>query len=61
MPVEAYIGVPGIAINVESIEEIIEAIDAIHTQVIDNLGETPETEPVFRILEHAMHELYNIL
>lgn len=54
MSIGSYIGVPGISIDVESIEEVYEAIDSIHTQVMDNLG---ENDPMLEILENCMDEM----
>lgn len=39
MPIESYVGVPFPCINVETVEELYEALDLLHTQVMDNLGE----------------------
>lgn len=60
MPVKSYVGVPGIAIDVQNIAEVIDAIDTIHTQVMDNMGDGSKNSPIFRILEQAMRDLEDL-
>lgn len=55
MSVTTYVGAPGITFDVESLDEVTAVIDALHTQVIDNLGGDPRT---LAILEAAMDALY---
>lgn len=40
MPVQTYVGVPGIVIDVRTTNDLFEALDAIHTQVCDNFAES---------------------
>jgi len=54
MPIESYIGVPGITIDIKSIPELYEALDALHTQIMD-LGEI--SHPALNVLETAMDNL----
>lgn len=54
MTINSYIGVPGISINIESDKEVFEAVDIIHTLVLDNLG---EENPMLGILENCMNEM----
>ena len=42
MAVETYAGQEGITVNVESHEDVLEAIDEMHSQVINNLGHNDE-------------------
>lgn len=39
MSVEWYAGVPGVAIEIESVADLVEGLDALHSQVLDALGE----------------------
>ena len=51
MAIDAYVGVPGVAIKVESIEELYDALDILHSQVMDNLKADPR---LLLILSQAM-------
>lgn len=51
MALEYYTGVEGVAVNIETAQDLYDALDAMHTQVMDNLG---ENNPLLRILEQAM-------
>jgi hypothetical protein len=53
--VQYYAGVDRPCIEVWSIDDLIEALDVLHTQVIDNIG---DESPAIGILERAMIELY---
>jgi hypothetical protein len=39
MAVEHYVGTEGVTVNVESADDVYEALDEMHTQVMENLGE----------------------
>lgn len=39
MPIEYYAGVPGVSVEVMSVDDLKEALDIIHTQCLDSLGE----------------------
>jgi len=54
MPITYYLGVPEPTVNVETIEELLEAVDLLHTQVMDNIG---EKSPLLEILEKCMREI----
>jgi hypothetical protein len=56
--IETYVGVPGVTINVESGEELLEVVDLLHTQVMDNIG---EDSPLLRVLEKCMNEIREII
>lgn len=56
--IETYVGVPGVAINVESGEELLEVVDLLHTQVMDNIS---EDSPLLRVLEKCMNEIREII
>lgn len=56
--IETYVGVPGVAINVESGEELLKVVDLLHTQVMDNIG---EDSPLLRVLEKCMDEIREII
>lgn len=58
MAIEYYFGTVGPTINVESIEELHEAVDILHTQALELLG---ENNPALRILEEAMDKLHRII
>lgn len=53
MAIDYYAGTPGPTIVVESAEELMEALDLLHTQIIDNIG---EDSPLLRVLEAAMEQ-----
>lgn len=52
--VTAYTNMPGVGIDVQTSEDLIEALDAIHTQAVD-VGMPP---PFIRILERAREEVW---
>lgn len=54
MSITHYSGTEGPAIDIESVEELHEALDILHTQVMDNLKEDPRLR---RILEEAMEKV----
>lgn len=54
MGIEYYGGIPGAAINVRSVKELHEALDILHTQVMDNIS---EEAPELRVLEAAMEKI----
>ena len=55
--IEYYSGIDGPTIVVESEDELLEAIDLIHTQVMDNIG---EDSPLLRVLEKCMDEIRSV-
>lgn len=55
MSVESYFGVPGVAIEVSSVADLIEGLDALHTQVLDSLG---EEHGAARMLSQLIDDLY---
>ena len=54
MAIDTYVGVPGVAINVESIEELYDALDILHAQIMDNLKSDLR---LIKILEQAMNQV----
>jgi hypothetical protein len=54
MPIIYYVGVSEPAIEVKTPEELLEAIDLLHTQVMDNIN---EDSPLLPILEKCMKEI----
>ncbi len=52
--IEYYFGINGPTIVVESRDDLLEAIDTLHTQVMDNIG---EDSPLLGILEKCMDEI----
>ena len=58
MSIEYYLGMEGPTIVLESPEELYEAIDILHTQVMDNLD---ENQKLMRILEEAMDKIDQVL
>jgi hypothetical protein len=56
MSIEDYVGVEGTAINVESISELLGALDLLHTQCMDNLPDEPK---LTKFLSKWMDELQN--
>lgn len=54
MAIDTYVGVPGVAINVESIEELYDALDILHTQIMDNLKSDLR---LIKILDQAMNQV----
>ncbi len=54
MAVITYVGVEEVCIKVESIKDVWDAIDEIHTQCMDALG---EDSPVLRVLEEALAKI----
>lgn len=53
-----YVGIKGTAFNVESVEEVHEAIDILHTQVMDNIS---DKSPILSILENTMCALEELM
>ena len=51
MPIEYYVGIDAPAIEVDNLAELYEAIDILHTQVLDRIG---ENSPALAILSAAM-------
>ena len=52
MSVEHYVGTEGVTVNVESADDVYEALDEMHTQVMDNLGENhPLTNTIVEFME----------
>jgi len=74
MPVSDYMGIEGFAVDAKSAQDVYDAIDRIHTQIMDeqtrikSLKRSPdilakkseELEQVMRILEGAMDKLLDI-
>lgn len=54
MSIDYYQGMDGPTIVVESADDLGEALDILHTQVIDNMG---EDSPLLRVLEEAMEKV----
>lgn len=52
--IEYYIGTEGPTVLVEDVKEVYEALDIIHTQVLDNFQNSKQ---ILKILERAMDEL----
>lgn len=57
MPVTDYMGIDGFAVDAKSAQDVYDAIDRMHTQILDELGENAY---VLRILEKAMEELLDL-
>ena len=51
-----YVGAPGVTVNIEHPMDVLDALDAIHTQVLDNLSEA-EMVPYVEVLERAIERL----
>lgn len=43
MPVESYAGVPGVAVDVQSEQDVYDALDAMHSQTLDQQGNVLES------------------
>lgn len=54
MALEYYVGVPGVSVNVETAQDLYDALNTMHTQVMENIG---EDDPMLRILERAMEQV----
>jgi len=52
--VEGLVGYDGIGVFIETPGDVYEAIDVIHTQVMDNLG---RNHPLLAILDRMLAEL----
>lgn len=63
MPVSDFLGIDGFCVNATSAEDVYDAIDRMHTQIIDELEhmvsfeETKRLKKVLQILELAMEKL----
>jgi len=57
MSINYYVGDEGPTIFIEDLEELYEAVDTLHTQVLDNLGGDRE---LLAILEEALDKLDGI-
>ena len=55
--IDYYIGTPGPTIVIESLTDLVEALDILHTQVIDNID---DRSPYLRILEQAIDALEDL-
>ncbi len=58
MTITSYVGVPEPCVNVETPEELYEALDLLHTQVMDNLN---EDDALLRILSEAMDKVQDVI
>ena len=57
MAVEHYVGTEGVTVNIESADDLHEALDEMHTQVMDNLGENhPLTHTLVEFMEKIEEE-----
>jgi hypothetical protein len=54
MSIEGYVGIDAPCINVETVEELYEAVDLLHTQVMDNLD---EDKALLKILSETMDRI----
>lgn len=54
MSINSYQGIDQPVINVESADELYEALDILHTQVIDNIS---DESPLLQILQEAMAKI----
>lgn len=76
MPITDFLGIDGFCVNAESAKDVYDAIDRMHTQIIDKIefAETvinkrsPGLDPniaklreTLHILESAMEKLYNLI
>ena len=63
MPVTDYLGINGFCVNATSAEDVHDAIDRMHTQIIDeleyeaSLEEIKRLKKVLQILELTMEKL----
>lgn len=57
MALEYYVGTEGVTVNVETPQDLYDALNTIHTQVMDNLD---ENDPLLRILETAMEQVMDL-
>lgn len=56
MGIHYYVGTDGVTINVEHPRDLYEALDILHTQVIDNTPKSNQ-EDLLPILEEAMEKV----
>ena len=56
MSVEHQVGTDGVLVNVESPKDVFEALDEMHTQILDNLG---QNHSLSRILSDFMDTIVN--
>ena len=54
MSVSDYCGIEGFAVDAKNAQDVYEAIDRMHTQILDELG---ENSYVLKILSTAMESL----
>jgi hypothetical protein len=57
MPITDYIGTEGFCVKAESAQDVYDAIDLMHTQILDEFG---EDSPILRVLERAMDSLLDM-
>lgn len=76
MPIIDYIGIDGFCVDAQSAQDVCEALDRMHTQIMDALDDTEETiarrspriaekkkatlEQTMRILEEAIEKMLEI-
>lgn len=58
MSINYYVGISAPCIEVESAQELYDALDLLHTQVMDNLNEHPA---LLKILSEAMDKAQDII
>ena len=58
MSIESYVGIDQPVINVESVQDLWDALDVLHTQVMDNLQ---EDAALLRILSDAMDRVQAVI
>ena len=57
MSIDSYVGIDAPCINVENAGELYDAIDLLHTQVMDNLSNNPMYDALLKILSDAMDRI----
>ena len=57
MSINSYVGIDEPCVNVETASELWEAVDLLHTQVMDNLSSSPMYDVLLIILSDAMDRI----
>ena len=58
MPIHDYVGCEGFCVDVQCSSDAVEALDRLHTQVMDILG---NDHPMLAILEIALTAAWHVL
>lgn len=58
MAIETYLGVPGFAVDIEEVKDVYNALDSMHSQVMDAFpDESSEQMDLLNILEESMQKV----